>query len=111
MENEYTFNFEFWDHKLYGVIGMLNALSNNYMPPVEFDLIKENLEATNFKDNIWTDVFISGKNHDLDLLLAKNQLKEQCSIVIMISTKDDLTIAIKTLSMFQGLFKELELEL
>jgi predicted TIM-barrel fold metal-dependent hydrolase len=110
MENEYTFNFEFWDHKLYGILGMLNALSDHYMPPVEFELIQENLEATNFEDNIWTDVNISGKNHDFDLLLAKNQHEERGSIVIMITTQEDLTTAIKTLSMFQGLFKDLELE-
>jgi len=110
MENEYTFNFEFWDHKLFGVLGMLSALSDHYMPPVEFDLIEENLEATSFEDNIWTDLLISGKNHELNILLAKNQHEEQSSIVIMITTQDDLTVEVKTLSLFQGLFKTLELE-
>jgi hypothetical protein len=144
MENEYTFNFEFWDHKLRGVLGMLNALSDYYMPPVEFDLIEENLEATNFEDNIWTDLTLSGNNHTLDLLLAKNQHEERRSIMIMISTKEETTTVteeqqtverseqessfenksfrtsdqkqlilseqIKTLCMFQGLFKDLELE-
>ena len=123
MENEYTFNFEFWAHKLHGILGMLNAIADNYMPPVEFDLIEENLEATNFEDNIWTDLIISGNNHDLSILMAKNQHEERGSIVIMISTEEDLTTAteeeqrklilseqIKMLCMFQGLFKDLELE-
>ncbi|MFT6717205.1 MAG: hypothetical protein ACJA0Q_001856 [Saprospiraceae bacterium] len=110
MENEYTFNFEFWDHKLYGILGMLNALCDSHMPPIEFELIKENLEATNFEDNIWTDHSISGNNHDLNLLMAKNQHEDRGSIVIMITSQEDLTVEVKTLSLFQGLFKDLELE-
>jgi hypothetical protein len=128
MENEYTFNFEFWDHKLRGVLAMFNALTDNYMPPIEFDLVEENLEATNFEDNIWTDLNINGKSHKLDLLLAKNKHEDRGSIVIMITTQEDLNITteeerqasednkiklseqIKTLSLFQGLFKDLELE-
>jgi hypothetical protein len=110
MKNDHTYNFEFWDHKLHGILGMLNALADSYMPPVEFDLIEENLEATNFEDNIWTDVIISGKNHNLDLLLARNKHEDRGSIVIMITTQEDLTIEVKTLSLFQGLFKDLELE-
>ncbi len=110
MENEYTFNFEFWDHKLNGILAMLNALCDGDMPPIEYDLVKENLEATNYQDEVWTDHVISGNNYDLDLLMAKNQHEDQASIVILITCQEDIASEVKTLSMFQGLFKDLELE-
>ena len=128
MENEYTFSFEFWDHKLYGILGMLNAIADGEMPPIEFELIKENLEATSFKDEVWTDHIISGNNYELNLLLAKNRHEDRNSIAILITAQFDLDEAteegllarehrqlvlgeqIKAVSMFQGLFKDLELE-
>lgn len=110
MKNEHNYNFEFWDHKLFGVLAMINALADHYMPPVELELAKENLEATNYEENLWTDISINGKNHQLELLLAKNTHEDKSSVVIMITSQEDLTAEIKTLSIFQSLFKTLDVE-
>jgi hypothetical protein len=46
----------FWDHKLHRIVGILNPISHRDILPVQFELVKENLETTKFPDYIWMQI-------------------------------------------------------
>ncbi len=109
MSEQCTYGFWFLQHKLDGILTMLERLIDYEMSPGEVQAIRLGLIGTNNEDDKWFEWQFQGASYTLDLELSYDD-EESDIICIHINTDDVLREQLELVDTFQSLFKDLELD-